>query len=217
MTTTLTLRRAAVLAAAFALTTPTWATTIDFDGTGAPTGFAYTTPLSTLYASLGITFSGSGGANGLGGSVLNKDGGFGFLAHSGTDLLAMSTALHTGNVETISFATPMTAVSIWAAYRWGSTPNNAGTITMDAFASNGALLATNSINASSTWAKLSIAEDGISSIRLTGPASTFQHTDRYYAYDDLQVTAVPEPASLAMLVAGLGLVGSVFRKRQFAA
>ncbi len=217
MTTTHTVRHAAVLAAAFALTTPTWATTIDFDGTGAPATFAYTTPLSNHYAGLGITFSGSGGPNGLGGSILNKNGGFGFAAHSGTDFLAMNTAQHTGNVEVISFATPMTAVSIWAAYRWGSTPIDAGTITMDAFDSNGMLLATDGINASSTWARLSIAQDGITSIRLTGPAATFQHTDRYYAYDDLQVTAVPEPESFAMLAAGLGLIGSIYRKRKLAA
>src|ERR1700687_4479303 len=82
---------------------PAGATLINFDGTGAPCCFASTSPLTNLYAGQGVTFQ---GLNGVGMSILNQSGNFGFNAHSGTDFLAFNSEINpsTGNAEKISFS-----------------------------------------------------------------------------------------------------------------
>ena len=90
----------------------TLATTINFDGTGAPSLFVQTSPLTNTYSGLGVNFN---GVDGVGGSILNQSGNFGFNALSGTDFLAFNTAVGTGNIQRISFDSAVSNVSIWAA------------------------------------------------------------------------------------------------------
>lgn len=179
------------------------ATTIDFEGTGAPCCFGGTSPLTNYYSGLGVTFSGEGGS---GGSILNQSGNFGFNALSGTDFLGFNLGVGTGNREVITFGNVVSNVSIWAANI------NQGTMSMRAYDRSGALLSANSITNSATWQKLSITATGnaaISKVVLEGSGN-------YYAYDDLQfnVTAVPEPETYALLLAGLGMMGAIARRRK---
>lgn len=197
---------AALAALAAALPSVSFAatTTIDFDGTGAPCCFVDTSPLTTAYAGLGVTFSGVGS---IGGSILNQSGNFGFNAHSGTDFLAFNTSVNgMSGVENIAFSNLQSDVSIWVANRFG------GTVSLTAYDASGASVATSSITSSSVWQKLSVSAAGIASVRLT-PQAGIQH----YAADDLSFTgAVPEPEALGMLVAGLGVLGVALRRRKAA-
>lgn len=181
------------------------ATTINFDGTGAPCCFAYSSPLTNLYSGMGVTFNGVGGN---GGTILNESGNFGFNALSGTDFLAFNLGIGTGNKQEIHFDTSVSNVSIWAAN------TNSGTTSMSAYSSSGALLSQTSITNSSQWRMLAVTSGtvGISKVVLEGSGS-------YYAYDDLSfnVTAVPEPESYALLLAGLGLLGVVSRRSKSSA
>lgn len=176
-------------------------TTIDFEGSGAPCCFALTSPLSNAYAGLGVNFSGVGGT---GGYILNQSGGFGFNAHSGTDFLAFNTSQKgISGVEDISLSTPVSAVSIWAADRYGSV------VSLSAYDAGGALLASASITGSSNWQQLSVSGVGIASVRLSG--------GQVYAVDDLAFTgAVPEPEVYAMVLGGLAVMGVMARRRRSA-
>ena len=174
------------------------ATTIDFDGTGAPTLFADTTQLTTLYSGLGIIFSGLDSP--IGGSILNQDGNFGFQARSGTDFLGFNTAI-TGAAEKIEFTSAVSSVSIWAASR------NTGIFSLAAFGGSGQFLGFTNVVASTAWQELTISAPGIKSVALSGFSGSF-------AYDDLHVTAVPEPETYAMMLAGLGVLGFMGKRRK---
>lgn len=178
------------------------ATTINFDGTGAPCCFASSAPLRNLYSGIGVTFNGIGGN---GGTILNQSGGFGFNALSGTDFLAFNIGVGSGNKQEIIFDTAVSDVSIWAANRFS------GVTSMSAYSINGALLSQTSIANSSQWQVLAITSGttGISKVVLEGSSG-------YYAYDDLEfnVSAVPEPETYALMLAGLGLLGVVSRRRK---
>ena len=178
------------------------ATTINFDGTGAPCCFVDSAPLRNLYSGVGVTFNGAGGN---GGTILNQSGGFGFNALSGTDFLAFNLDLGSGNKQEIVFDTSVSNVSIWAANRFS------GVTSMSAYSINGALLSQASITNSSQWQVLAITSGttGISKVVLEG-------SGRAYAYDDLEftVSAVPEPETYALMLAGLGLLGVVSRGRK---
>lgn len=192
-------------ALAFALTSsPAFATTITFDGTGAPGLFVQTSQLTDRYADLGVLFSGVGA---LGGSILNQSGSFGFSARSGTDFLAFNTRI-TGNQEMISFTKAVTSASIWVA----NATTNSYTF-MHAYDANGTLLASSSVAGLGVWQQLSVQSTGASSISkliLTGAGNA-------YAYDDLDfsVSAVPEPETYALMLTGLvGVVLGARRRKQ---
>ncbi len=192
-------------ALALALTSsPAFATTITFDGTGAPDLFSDTSQLTDRYADLGVLFSGVGA---LGGSILNQDGNFGFSARSGTDFLAFNTTI-TGNQEMISFTKAVTSASIWVA----NAKTNDSTF-MHAYDANGILLASSSVAGLGVWQQLSVqatGASGISKLILTGGG-------RSYAYDDLDfsVSAVPEPETYALMLTGLvGVVLGARRRKQ---
>lgn len=182
---------------------------VNFDGTGAPCCFPQTTPLTSLYAPLGITFQ---GVDGSGGSILNQSGGFGFNALSGTDFLGFFTGAGTGVVEDVTFSSSLsslaTGVSIWAA------SDQQGTFTISAFDSSSNLLGTSSAAASTSWTQLAINAAGISSVRLSGSGLSS------FGYDDLNVMTatatapVPEPEIYAMMGLGLGFLGWIGRRRK---
>jgi hypothetical protein len=172
----------------------------------APGLFDLTSPLTELYAPLGVHFSGPIG--GSGGAILNQSGNFGVPALSGENFLAFnrqSDVAYSVDPETITFDTPMTSVSIFAA---GGTQSDI--FTMQAFGAGGLLLDNASVTTQG-YAQLSVSSlAGIQWVVLSESGAP------YFVYDDLSATPVPEPAAVGWLVAGAVVMVCHFRRRKFA-
>jgi hypothetical protein len=214
----------------------------DTDASGnplaAPPDFNHTTALTTLYAPLGVTFSGPGGNDG--GAILNvgvaggpppdESGGsgtgpvpdFGVWAHSGSNALAFnrdatlaSEAEHNGGVptdpETITFATPWDKVSIFASGGFVSS-----SFTMNGYDAGGTLVATDSVT-TRHWAQLTVssASDPIASVQLV-ETSLAGDVGNAFLYDDLHMfSPVPEPSTLALMGLGsAGWIGTTLLRRR---
>jgi hypothetical protein len=92
--------------------------TFDTDASGAPLSapclFVQTAPLTDLYASLGVHFSGP--SAGTGGAILNDCGNFPITPRSGTNFLAFNPVASYGDdPETLSFDVPQRTVTIFGA------------------------------------------------------------------------------------------------------
>ena len=173
-----------------------FATTINFE-TGAPCCFGDTTPLTTLYSSLGVTFS---GVNGTGGSILDESGGFGILAKSGRDFLAFNGS----GSEKVSFISPTSNFEVFVG------DGSGGTYTATAFNSSNVQIGSTTISlAGGVYGDLSLALSGISYVVFGGPG--------VFVADDLSFTAVaavPEPSTWAMMILGFcGLGFLAYRKK----
>jgi len=173
----------------------------------APNVFFFTTPLTTFYTPLGVTFSGP--ATDSGGALLEDTAVFGISALSGKNFVGFNrTAVYnpTGTAsdpETLTFSIPVTDVSIWA-----SGGGNSATFVMNAFDASNALVGSNTINpAASTYGQLVVSYAlGISYVTLTE-----SNGDGSFVYDDLGFTQVPEPASAAL--AAISILVGVRRRR----
>ena len=174
----------------------------DHDAGGAPLSapdtFAATTPLTNLYASLGVHFSGVAGNSG---SILNAGSGFGVAPRSGPNFLAFND-ISTGAGEAITLDIAATEVSIWVA--GGSSGSNV--FTMEVFDAGNILLGSHTISAGS-FALLDVAANGITKAVIT------VRGDCCFVMDDLTIAQqVPAPATPVLIV--LGLVGlGLFRRR----
>ena len=173
----------------------------DTDASGnplsAPSEFAATTALTNLYTPLGVTFSGPGGNDG--GAILNQSSNFSIgLALSQPNFLAFNSfaMLSDGGTptspETISFSTPASSVSIYAA---------SGTLyTLTAFNSSNVQIGQDVVTDNGGWNLLSVSASGIAYV-------TVDNTSPLWVLDNLSVTngavAVPEPSSLVAV--GLGV------------
>ena len=166
----------------------------------APVYFYQATPLTELYAPLGVHFSGP--SVGTGGEILNDDGAapgsIGILALSGDNFLAfntMSDLSYAVGPETITFDTPMTSVSIFAAGGGGEY----GPFTMQAFDAGGLLLdADTEDSPPSGYAELNVSSpEGIHLVVLTIDVGFTS-----WVYDNLAATPVPEPESLSLFFFG---------------
>ena len=162
----------------------------------APDFFFQTSPLTELYAPLGVHFSGP--SAGYGGAIINEGGSFGVSALSGDNFLAfntMSDLSYAVGPETITFDTPMTSVSIFAAGGGGEY----GPFTMQAFDAGGLLLdADTEDSPPSGYAELNVSSpEGIHWVVLTIDVGFTS-----WVYDNLTATPVPEPESLSLFFFG---------------
>lgn len=189
------------------------ALTISFDEAGPATGlFNNANPLTTDYSGIGVTFSGPNPMDG--GAILNQSGAFGVNALSGTNFLAFNRAGTAGvqmlngghpyDPEQINFSVAVNTVSINA-----SGGNFKGVFVMTAFDSSNNLLGGSAIaTAVGQWGLLSFnSSTNISKVVLTEATNA-----GYFVYDDLSTSAVPEPASMAVL--GLGAAALIRKRRK---
>jgi hypothetical protein len=154
----------------------------------APAVFSLATPLTTLYAPMGVTFSGPG--PGLGGAILSGSGTFGVSPISGNNFLAFNPATYASEPETIAFATSMSSVSIYAG-----TGFNGEQFTMKAYGAGESLLGSDTVIVSAnTYGQLDVTSSGISSVVLTASGGAAA-----WVYDNLSATPAPEPSMLGLI------------------
>ena len=173
-------------------------TTINFDGTGAPSTFGATVPLTELYAPLGVHFAGP--QPGEGGAILDQRGSFGVNAHSGEAFLAFNrNVLYAQDPETIRFDTVQTYVEIFAA--GGSSLT---TFVMAGYNGGNLLDSDFIVVPRGSWGMMSIsAARGFDTVVLREDGGIFS-----FVYDDL--TFVPGPTTLSLLL--LGAVATARRR-----
>ena len=180
----------------------------------APIFFKNANPLTDLYSPLGVTFAGPSAIDG--GAILNEGSNFGFNAHSGVNFLAFNRAaqaiMMNGGMpidpETITFNQSYQTVSIFAAVGIiDEDEDTKGTFTMTAYSSGVQVGSTMlSLLNKDGFQELSVSSaGGIDKVVLTETGSPL------FAYDDLRLKAVPEPASFFLLFVGLS--GAAFAKR----
>jgi hypothetical protein len=179
----------------------------------APPSFLLTTRLTDLYAPLGVHFSGPSGNDG--GAILNQQSNFGENALSQSNFLAFNPLAKLGDggtprgPETISFDTPVSAVTTFAAG-----PGKADAFTLRALNGQKALVAFDTETASALqYAQLSVSGPGITSVTLTDANGA------PWVADNLSftpgVSAAPEPSSLALLAVGIaGTAGYGGRRKR---
>jgi hypothetical protein len=217
------LRKIVVGIALTAALPATAATTINFDqlpnGTALPSSG---TTISTQYASLGVTFLGTNtasgatgalnswgliAASGLGGSG-NYLGNFGAIPGTGVNnyLIAprydVTSMLFTNAVGSVSFGL--------------NTSGGQNSVTINAYDAQGVLLQTkaNVMANQGSFEVQTLTASGIAKIDVVGAAPG--GAVRLYGIDNLTytVSAVPEPATWAMMLGGFGMTGMAMRRRK---
>ncbi len=183
-------------------------TTIDFDHDAsgaaltAPGFYASATSLTSLYAPLGVTFSGPvGPGSNTGGVVLNaKAGYFPVPPRSGANYLCFKTGDTASGPETITFTQAATNVTIYAA------SPGAATFTITGYNALGVLVATTTVpynpyatgSFNPTYVKLSVDASELGSISKVVLTETAPNPFYIiYHYDDLSITVATAPATIA--------------------
>jgi hypothetical protein len=178
-----------------------FAATITFDDVVAPPLFQSTTPLTDHYSALGVTFSGP--SAGLGGAILNLNGGWPVAPLSGNNFLAFNAATYGVFPETITFNNAVSAVSIYA--------NDGASFTMKAYNANNVLVDTDSVSPELEWELLSVSGVGIKYVVLTETGSSVGLLDNL-SFDTCTGQPVPEPSTIFLLGAGLAGIGLLRRR-----
>jgi hypothetical protein len=188
--------------------TPAFARYINFEVSGAPCDFSETTPLTTYYGILGVTFSGMGGNPG---SILNECGAFGINALSGVDFLAFNTSV-TGTGDEITFARAESLFSIFVG------DGTSAAYTATAYNSSGDELGSVSVTPpAGKWRRLLLQFDGITTVDLSSNGSywvadVLRFVPQTASQDSplISIAGAPETSTWAMLLlgfAGLGFAG----------
>lgn len=209
----------ALAGALFLAGAPVQASTITFDEFAASNNNA---ALGAQYASLGVTFLGdnSGTWSGL---SQGDPGNWGIEGTSVSSFLGNNGfGNHSSYVTTIVFASGMEGASFDIARSNGSRAGQ--TVVASAF-DGLTLLGSQSIllGAINNWSTIAFGMGGIRSLVITGSTGGFSP----YGIDNLrfnepgdetpgqvEVTAIPEPGTYAMMLAGLGLLGFTARRRK---
>ncbi len=152
----------------------------------------------------GATFSATN-AGTWGGNSNGNPGNWGLEGTNGPNFLGFNG--NGGYSETVTFASSISNISLDFSRSNGSID---GTIALSAY--NGATLVgttTATLGTINTWSSLSLSAPVITSITWAGTGAGFHP----YGVDNI-TAAVPEPETYAMLLAGLGLMGFMVRRKK---
>ena len=181
-------------------------TVINFDDTAAPAYFDAQSPLTNQYSALGVTFSSVGGHPGA--EVLDQDSNFGVDARSGRNFLAHNT--FTGLATEAAFATAISGFEVFV----GSGAGYNGLYWAKAYNLGGDLVDSVSVQFApgngGGWTALTLAGAGITRVQFGSDIGNWLADDISFSTGG---SAVPEPATWAMMIAGFGLAGSALRRR----
>lgn len=218
--------RMKMIAAAFLLAAvqPAISATITFDEF--PAG-NHNSAVTNLYAPLGVTFGSDN--SGIWSGISQGDPGNWALEGSNGSAFLGNNGFNNGSsyVSNINFSTLVSNVSFDVSRSNGS--NQGQGLTASAYSGTTLLLSQSILfGAVNNWTSLVFGIGGISSLIITGTATGFSP----YGLDNLQfngnentlisgldgnqidVTAVPEPETYAMMLAGLGLLAGITRRRK---
>ncbi len=197
----------ALLIAGLSLSTAAGAaTTITFDEYAAVNTNA---PITSLYAAQGVIF-GSDNSGTWGGIGNGDPGNWDLLGTNGSAFLGNNGSSNNSSyVTTISFTTAVGSVAFDISRSNGSSAGQ--TLTAAAYL-GGSLVSSQlvTLGAINQWSTVSFAGGSYDKLVLTGSKNGFSP----YGIDNLQIAAVPEPETYGMLLAGLGVMGAIARRRK---
>jgi len=199
---------------------PVLAATITFDEFPAHNSNSM---LSSLYAPLGVTFGGNSGI--WDGLSAGDPGNWALEGSNGTAFLGNNGFNNGGSfVTSIYFETLMSNVSFDVSRSNGSSPGQS--LTASAYSGTDLLSSqTILLGPVNSWASMAFGHGSISSLIITGSTTGFspfgldnlQFNNTLVSgldIGDFEVTAIPEPETYALMLAGLGLLGGVVRSRR---
>lgn len=132
-----------------------------------------------------------------------------FGVSNGTNMLVFSNQSALTITRTDSGLFNMSSIDVG---RWlGLSPGNPAQLNITGHASSGDVLVTASLSSSSF---ATVATSGFVSLSSLTLSMSGYSSSAYSAIDNLAVTAVPEPETYAMLLAGLGLISLAARRRR---
>ncbi|RJP46624.1 MAG: IPTL-CTERM sorting domain-containing protein [Desulfobacteraceae bacterium] len=197
---------------------PPGAIVINFDDVAAPCNFASTIRLSSLYAPMGVNFSGPIPLDG--GAILDECGFFSVTGHSAPNFLAfnLNSELSDGGIprgpERIDFDFEVCQIQA----NFGAGPAHSGSATLDAYDGSDMLVGSDTLPISSSLQTLSVSAPRIKYV-------IFSFTSNVIVFDDLAFvpcrtsSPIPTLSEWGMIIMSLILAGSaiwMIRRRQVA-
>jgi hypothetical protein len=139
-------------------------------------------------------------------------------AQQGSNFVELDTTANSSISQTINIAAPGAyQLSFWYDSRWdyGSSPSDTEMITWTFGTNNGSVLNNWTTDNTGTW-KHYTGTFNFASAGLVGLTFAAGGTSDGLggSLDNVSITAVPEPETYAMLLAGMGLMGTIARRRK---